>query len=162
MYPHHFESVAKVAASPDELFAYLDDQERLSAHMMKSSPMMAGTTMEFEFDERRGRAVGSRIGLSGKLFGLALEVVEVVTERDPPRAKAWETIGKPRLLVIGQYRMGFEIRPEGNGSRLLVFIDYGEPSGGWRFAGKLLGGLYARWCARSMAHGAAKYFERRR
>lgn len=161
MYPHHFESRAQVAASPDELFAYLDDQERLSAHMMKSSVMMAGTTMEFEFDERRGQAVGSRIGLSGKVLGLALEVVEVVTERDPPRRKVWKTIEEPRLLVIGAYRMGFEIEPEGSGSRLLVFIDYDEPSGRWRVAGKLLGGVYARWCTRSMAQGSARYFARR-
>ena len=76
MDPHHFQSRA--------------DQERFSAHMMKSSVMMAGTTMEFEFDERRGQAVGSRIGLSGKVLGLALEGVEVVTERDPPRRKVWE------------------------------------------------------------------------
>ena len=162
MYQHHFESIAQVPAAPAELFAHLDDQEQLSAHMMQSSPMMAGTTMKFEFDPQHGRAVGSRMGLKGKVLGLVLEVVEVVTRRDPPRAKAWETVGEPRLLVIGGYRMGFEIRPEGSGSRLLVFIDYDEPLGRWRFAGKLLGSRYARWCTRSMARGAARYFEDRR
>ena len=160
MYPHHFESRAHVTASPEILFAELDDQERLSAHMMKSSAMMAGSTMRFEFDERRGRAVGSRMALFGKVLGLLLEVVEVVTEREPPRRKAWETIGQPRLLVIGSYRMGFEIEAEGDGSSLTVFIDYDEPSGALRLAGKLLGGIYARWCTRSMAQGAASHFRR--
>ena len=161
MYRYHFESRAQVAASPGELFAWLDDQERLSAHMMESSAMTAGMRMQFDFDERRGRAVGSRMRLSGRLLGLPLEVIEVVTERDSPRRKAWETRGEPRLLVIGPYRMGFEIVPDANGSELLVFIDYDEPSKAWRVAGKLLGSVYARWCARSMAQGAAKHFERR-
>ena len=160
MYSHHFESGAQVAASPDELFATLDDQERLSAHMMKSSAMMAGSTMHFEFDERRGRAVGSRMRLFGSILGIALEVTEVVTERQPPRRKVWETDGRPRLLVIGPYRMGFDIDAQGSGSDLVVFIDYDLPSGPWRIAGTLLGGLYARWCTRSMAEGAAAQFGR--
>lgn len=160
MYPHHFESRVHVAASPDELFAELDDQQRLSEHMMKSSAMMAGSAMRFEFDERRGKAIGSRMRLFGKMLGISLEVLEAVTEREPPRRKAWETIGEPRLLVIGAYRMGFVLEPEGDGSSLRVFIDYAEPSGAARILGKLLGGLYARWCTRSMAEGAAVLFGR--
>lgn len=158
MFQHHFECAADVHASPEQLFSELDDQERLSAHMMKSSAMMAGSTMRFEFDERRGRAVGSRIGMFGKVLGISLELVEVVTDREPPRRKAWETVGEPRLLVIGSYRMGFDIQPEGSGSRLRVYIDYDDPPGPWRLAGKLLGGLYARWCTRNIAKGTAAQF----
>ena len=158
MYRYHYESHAEVAASPVDLFAELDDQERLSAHMMKSSAMMAGSAMRFEFDERRGRAVGSRMRLFGKILGLRLEVLEQVTERDPPRRKAWETLGEPRLLVIGRYRMGFEITPNVSGSSLVVFIDYDEPRGAWAIAGKLMGKMYARWCTRNMAEGAARHF----
>lgn len=158
MFQHHFEYAVDVHAPPEQLFGELDDHERLSAHMMRSSAMMAGSAMRFEFDERRGRAVGSRIGMFGKVLGMSLELVEVVTEREPPRRKAWETIGVPRLLVIGSYRMGFGIEPEGSGSRLTVYIDYDDPPGPWRLAGKLLGGLYARWCTRNIAEGAAKQF----
>ena len=158
MYRHHFESRADVAASPDAVFAYLDDQERVSAHMMSSSAMMAGTTMRFEFDEHRGRALGSTIRLSGRVLGFTLEAAETIIEREPPRRTLWQTIGEPRLLVIGAYRMGFEIRPKGKGSSLLVFIDYDEPGGRWRLAGRLLGRAYAGWCTRRMAEGAAKHF----
>ena len=160
MYPHHFESRVHVDAPPQMLFDELDDQERLSAHMMKSSAMMGGSTMHFEFDERRGRAVGSRMRLSGKILGIPLEVVEAVTQRDLARYKAWETLGEPHLLVIGRYRMGFEIQPEDDGSALTVFIDYDEPSGALRLLGKTLGGFYARWCTRSMAEGAVAHFRR--
>ena len=96
--------------------------------------------------------------LSGRILGLSLEVIELVAQRDPPRRKTWETLGEPHLLVIGPYRMGFEIVPDANGSELLVFIDYDEPSGPWRLAGKLLGSTYARWCTRGMVEGAARHF----
>ena len=161
MYPHRFEYGTHVEASAEALFAELDDQERLSAHMMKSSALMGGSMMRFEFDERRGHAVGSRMRLYGKVLGFSLEVIEIVTEREPPRRKLWETIGEPRLLVVGAYRMGFAIEPADGGCRLRVWIDYDLPRGFWRLAGILLGGFYARWCTRNMAEGAAAHFARR-
>ena len=39
-------------------------------------------------------------------------VEEIVTARQPPLRKVWRTIGVPRLLVIGEYRMGIEITPQ--------------------------------------------------
>jgi hypothetical protein len=37
-------------------------------------------------------------------------------------APAWKTIGEPKLLVIGSYRMGFRIEASGTASLLTVFI----------------------------------------
>jgi hypothetical protein len=159
-FKHRFESYADVAAAPRELFEELDDHERLSSHMMKSSAMMAGSAMRFEFDEQHGRAVGSQIRLYGTIMGLRLEVTEAVSERDLPRRKVWETVEEPHLLVIGRYRMGFEIEPGQAGSRLRVFIDYDDPAGAWHIGGKLLGGIYARWCTRNMVSGAVARFAR--
>ncbi len=34
---------------------------------------------------------------------------EVVTEREPPHHKAWETTGRQQLLVISNYRLGFDL-----------------------------------------------------
>ena len=70
--------------------------------MMNSSAMMAGSTMQFEFGEHRGKAVGSKIRLFGSILGIQLEVPEDVTDRDPLRRKQWETIDEPPLLVIGR------------------------------------------------------------
>jgi hypothetical protein len=157
-YSHHFEAGLAVNAPRETLFAELDDHEKLSAHMMQSSPMMAGSAMRFDFDEMHGRAIGSEIRMSGKMMGMTLEVREVVRERDPPRRKVWETVGSPRLLVIGDYRMGFTIDPLPNGSSLTVFIDYDDPAGAWAPLGWLLGPMYARWCTASMAEGAKAAF----
>ena len=146
-----------VRAAPTALFDYLDDQERLAAHMNKPSMMMMGGRMFYEFDAARGRAVGSVIRMGGNFLWLDLLVEEKVIERERPVRKIWETQGSPRLIIIGNYRMGFEIEGEGETSRLRVFIDYDHaPSLIGRTLGALFAPIYARWCVRRMA-GDAKH-----
>lgn len=157
---NHFETHAEVEAPPAEVFDLLGDHRRMVAHMTESSWMLAGSHLTIQMDENQGRAVGSTIALSGKILGLLLSVEEVVTEYDPPHAKAWETIGSPRLLVIGSYRMGFALSSRQAGSLLRVFIDYSLPDEGvTRLLGLLLGKSYARWCTKRMARDAAKHFQ---
>lgn len=74
-----------------------------------------------------GRALGSKVRMQGRVLGMTLCLDEVVTERQPPLRKAWQTVDA-KLLVIGQYRLGFEISPNGNRSALRVFIDYDLPA----------------------------------
>jgi hypothetical protein len=45
--------------------------------------------MTYEFDEAKGRAVGSVIKMGGSFLGIKLFVEEVVTERDSPRRNVW-------------------------------------------------------------------------
>ncbi|HEY6363154.1 MAG TPA: SRPBCC family protein [Candidatus Binatia bacterium] len=156
---HHYEARALVQAPMNEVFSYMDDPLRLSSHMSKSSWMMGGGQMEIELDSGRGQNVGSRIRLAGKVFGIRLSVEEVVAERNPPHRKVWGTIGSPRLLAIGRYRMGFEVAPQGTGTLLRVHIDYALPeSAPARWFGYLLGRCYARWCARRMVNDGVKHF----
>lgn len=154
-----FETVVRLSAQPLAIFARLDDQTRLAAHMEQPSAMMGGGRMTYDFDAGRGQAVGSHIKMGGSAFGLSISVDEVVTERDPPRRKAWETVGHPRLLVVGAYQMGFEIAPEASGSELRVWIAYDLAPG---LLGQLLGPalapLYAKWCVGRMATDAAEFF----
>ena len=115
--------------------------------------------MNIELDEARGQTVGSHIRLKGRVLGIPLHVEEIVTSREPPHRKVWETIGAPRLLVIGPYRMGFDISARGTSSLLRVFIDYDVPeTPPARWLGRMLGGFYARWCTQSMARDAAQHF----
>ncbi len=115
--------------------------------------------MQTELDEGRGQRVGSRIRLSGQVLGVRLSVEETVTERYPPHRKVWETTGTPRLLVIGHYRMGFELSPQGNASMLRVFIEYAWPEAlPARWLGRLFGRYYARWCTQQMVDDAVKHF----
>ena len=158
-YPRRAAAGALVASTPAELFAYLDKHSQLSMHMTKSSWMMGGGRMDMTADEGGFQRLGSRLRLSGKAFGLRIFLEEEVTVHKPPQTKIWQTIGAPKLLVIGAYVMGFEISPAQPGSQLRVFIDYDlPPSPIARLLGYLLGAFYARWCVRSMAHDAQAHF----
>lgn len=162
MLPLRDESSGFVRSPMDQVFAHLDDHTRLSSHMSERSWRTGGGRMETEIDEGRGQAVGSRIRLSGRVFGVELCVEEIVVERDPPRRKVWETIGAPELLVIGHYRMGFELSAQGNGSTLRVFIEYALPERApARWLGRLFGRYYARWCTQQMVDDAVNHFEAR-
>lgn len=160
-FPRQHRSEVLLAVEPAVLFAHLDDHRRLSAHMERPSLMTAGASMRIDTDEGHGRAVGSVIRLSGRVLGLRLSLEEVVTEREPPQRKVWETVGEPTLLVVGAYRMGFTIDPVAGGSRLVVFIQYDLPARGiGRVLGALLARYYAAWCTRRMAEDARTAFGR--
>ena len=156
----HNESTAVANAPVDRVFAYLDDPKALAAHMGESSMMMAGSRMLIDVDADGGRVVGSKIRMQGRMMGIALSLEEVITERQVPSRKVWETIGTPNLVVMAHYRMGFELTPRDDASMVRVFIDYSLPTsapGSW--LGHLLGGVYARWCTKQMADDVARHFD---
>lgn len=156
-FERQFKDEVVVAASPEQVFAYLDDHRNLSSHMSESSWMMGGGRMDTVIDEGMGQRMGSHIRLSGSAFGVNISLDEVVAEYEPPHHKTWETVGVPQLLVIGNYRMGFIVEPSGQGSLLAVFIEYDHPkTHAW--LGRLFGGFYARWCVRQMLVGATRAF----
>ena len=155
----HEDFSATVNAPVERVFELLDDQTRLSAHMNKRSWRMGWGKMDTVLDDRKGRAVGSHIVLRGRVFGLRLYLDEVITARVAPSSKSWETVGEPRLLVIGPYSMGFELEPQGVRTRLLVYIDYRLPTKGIaRLFGAVLGRLYATWCTHRMVSDAQHAF----
>jgi len=162
MLPLRHESSGSVQASPEQVFAHIDNPARLVSHMRKGSWRMAGGQMNTATDAGRGQTVGSRIRLSGRVLGVELSVDELVVERDPPRRKVWATTGAPKLLVIGQYRMGFELSPQGSVSMLRVFIEYALPERApARWLARLFGRYYARWCTRQMVDDAVEHFASR-
>lgn len=159
MHRRHEEYTDTVTAPPERVFDHLDDQARLSAHMSKRSWKMGWGKMDLRLDDKRGQAVGSRLVLDGRVFGVRLCLDEVVTERVPPVRKTWATIGEPKLLVIGSYRMGFDLSSRGPDTQLRVAIDYDLPATGVsRLLGKWFGRSYARWCTRKMVQDARAAF----
>lgn len=157
-YPLHGETSVALNVPVEAAFSYLDDFRKLSSHMEQSSGMMLGSRMSIDMDERIGRAVGARVRMRGAMMGLQLELEEVVTEREPPYRKTWETV-KANLLVIGQYRLGFELARQDGMSKLRVFIDYSLPSKApARLLGRLFARTYANWCVGRMAEDARRNF----
>ena len=161
MEARHEEYTGVIAASVDSVFAHLDDQTRLSAHMKERSWKLGWGKMEIRLDAQGGKAVGSHIVLEGRVFGIPLYLDEVVTERDPPQRKRWQTVGEPRLLVIGGYTMGFDVFAADGGTRVTVSIDYELPAHGFsRLLGHVFGRMYAQWCTRQMVQDAERAFAR--
>lgn len=159
LYTRHYEESVLVNATPPELFAFVDEHANLSSHMSKTSWMMGGGKMTTEIDDGKSKQVGSHIKMSGKAFGITLFLDEVVSERIPPNRKVWETVGSPRLIVIGPYQLGFNITPGESGSNLNVFIDYELPASLFsKVLGQLFGGMYAKWCVRQMISSATRRF----
>jgi hypothetical protein len=158
-YERHYAESVTVDAGAEDVFSFADDFSRLSEHMNKSSTRMMGGRMQMSFDDGRGRTVGSHVRMAGRMMGFDLFLEEIVTERVPPRHKAWETVGSPKLLVIGNYRLGFDVAPKGNSSDLRVFIDYDLPSSPkMRWLGFLLGSIYAKWCVSQMVKSVCLRF----
>lgn len=153
----HHEDDVRLAALPADAFALLDDHAAFSAHMEVPSWRTLGSSMRLLLDEGGGRRVGSRIRMEGRVAGLRIHLDEVVTRREPPFLKEWETTGSPRLLVVGHYRMRAEVSSEGAGSRVRVSLDYDLPER-QAWLGRLLGGAYARWCVRQMTAALAARF----
>lgn len=157
--PRSFESTVRLSAPPEAVFDFLDDFTNIGAHMTRASWMMAGSRMTYEFGASGGRAIGGLVKITGSFLGMPIHIEERVTERDRPEGKAWRTVGLPRMLLMGAYRMGFAIHPVPGGSRLEGYIDYVLPQRGpGRVAGALFAGLYARWCVRGMLAGAVARF----
>jgi hypothetical protein len=159
MMPRRYEARAHIAANPAAVFEFLDDHRRLVSHMTQASWSMGGGKMVLDADSAHGRAVGSWMRLTGRAFGIPVQVEEVITERAPPRRKVWETVGTPRLLIIGTYKLGFELLPDGGGTSARIFIDYELPSGFMsRLVGVAMADMYARWCVNRMIKDARAHF----
>lgn len=158
-FPHRTQRAVTLGARPDEVFAFLDIHDNIAGHMDRPSWAMLGGTMTAKADSLAGKQVGSLITIRGQVLGMTMSLAEQIVQRVPPRSKYWETIGTPRLLIIGGYRMGFDLEPLGDGTRAVVFIEYSLPSApplSW--LGRLLGPAYARWCVKRVIETAASAF----
>jgi hypothetical protein len=155
----HYENSIVLQAKPEEIFNFADNHLNFASHMNKSSMMMGGGKMVTEVDDGKGQVVGSHIKMSGIVFGIKIFLDEVIIKHDSPNFKEWETVGDLKLLVIGHYRLGFEITPEDQNSKFRVFIDYDQPKSlGSKILGFLFGRIYAKWCVQNMISGVKKRF----
>jgi hypothetical protein len=119
--------------------------------------MMGGGKMDVSIDDGQGKKVGSHIRMKGKAFGLPVSLDEIVTQRERPNLKTWETVGIPRLIVVGSYQMKIELKPQDSKTLLSVSIDY-DPPFFTPWLGKLFGDIYAKWCVHQMIKGVKNNF----
>jgi hypothetical protein len=157
--PYRKEAAVVVAAPREQVFAYIDEAAHMAGHMDRPTWMMGGGHMELRTDACRGHRVGSRMTLNGRAFGIPLGVETVVVERRAPALKQWETVGEPRLIVIGRYRITITIDRAPRQSRIAIRIDYDLPRSRRGRIAKWLAGIYALWCVRQMSTDLVSAFE---
>jgi hypothetical protein len=158
-YAKRYEDSAFIPAAAEDVFDYVDDHAHFYSHVVKFSRVVGGR-MELQMDEGRGRSAGSHLRLSGKVLGTSLSLEEVITRREPPHLKAWETVGTPKFLVVGRYQWNVQIQPQTGGAALRVSLDYDPPAkAGW--LRRLLSRVYMKLCAREMIEVTRNSFRRR-
>ncbi len=157
-FSRHYQESILIQSSPDDLFSFVDNHKNFSSHMNKKSWMMGGGRMQTETDAGHGQSVGSHIRMQGKAFGLDIFLDEVITKHEVPKYKEWETVSEPKLVVIGEYRMGFTIEEQANQSSLKVYIDYDLPRHN-TWLGFFFGNLYAKWCVHQMVTGVSSNWQ---
>ena len=155
--PYRFERDVVLAAEPAAVFDHLDDHRRLAAHMEQRSWRLGFGRLALNTSaDATGRQV---LVWRGRVLGLPIDVTEVVIERSPPHRKRWQTIGTPRLWVVGGYTMGFDVAVHVGGSQVRIDIEYTLPErGALHVVGRLIGHHYARWCVTRMIEDISGQF----
>lgn len=149
-----------IQASPEKVFAQMDDFSKTGMHMSESSMMMMGSKLTLEQLSPNPSGLGAKYRWYGKMMGMTIDFEEKVTKWEPPKLKEWETIGDAQIIIMRWYRMGFKITPSENGTIVLMSISY-EPPKAWffRMLSFLLGPLYCNWCLNNMLNDTKKAME---
>jgi hypothetical protein len=150
----------EILASPDKVFAHMNDINNVGWHMSGESSMpMMGSRLKLDtIDDRKG--VGATYRWKGRVMGGVIDIEETVTGWVKDREKTWQRIGKPKMIVMSDYTMHLLLTPTDKGTRVLFEIDYSLPKtpGGW-IIGKLLSRKYAKWCLQRACEDAKKALE---
>jgi hypothetical protein len=150
-----------IQATPEKVFAQMDDFSKTGMHMGEKSMMMMGNKLKLEQLSSNSTGVGAKYRWSGKTMGMKMDFSETVTKWQPPKFKEWETIDEAKIIIMSWYRMWFEIVPVEKGAISKLSIKYIPPKG-WFF--KILSFLFAKWycnwCLNNMLNDTKRNLEK--
>lgn len=150
----------EIMASPEKVFAHLDDINNVGWHMSEKSSMpMMGSRLKLEvIDDKKG--VGATYRWKGSVMGMTVDIQETVTKWVRDGEKTWQTIGKPKMIVMSGYTMHLSLTGTDKGTRVVFEIDYSLPKTPWGWIiGKLLARRYAKWCLQRACEDAKRTLE---
>ena len=152
--------VKEYNATPNEVFAYLDDLGATGMHMTKSSmPMMGGKlTLDFLSDNHSG--LHSKYRWTGKVLGFPLDFTVTVTKWSLNEEKIWETVGETKLIIYSWFRMHLKIKPVHNVTQAELSLSYKKPKSVFnRILSYFLADWYCRWCLKNMLDDTQRSIE---
>ena len=154
--------IIEIRATPEEVFAYLDDIKNVGMHMASSSMAMLGGKMSLQVISKNKTGRGATYRLRGGVLWMPIDITETVTKWAEGREKEWETVDNPKIIVMSWYRMHFVLKPAQRGTHVDFEIEYGLPTSFFgKMLGKLLARKYADWCLRRATEDAKLAIEQR-
>jgi len=150
-----------IQAPPEKVFAFMDDLSKTGMHMSQSSMMMMGSKLTLEQLEGPSKGVGATFHWSGKVMGMPIDITETVTKWIENKEKVWETIGSPKIIILGWYRMILKIESVKKGTLTSLEIEYTKPNGWfYKIMSFLFSGWYSRWCLNNMLNDTKNHLEK--
>lgn len=128
----------------DEVFGFLDNVRNMGAHMERGG---MGVKLQVERLSEHDTGVGATYRWYGKAFGLNVDYTTVVRHWVPNHEKAYETMGRARMIIMSGFRMRWSLVPVVTGTKIAIDLEYGRPDTlVGRFLSRLLGKRYGDWC----------------
>ena len=150
-----------IHSTPEKVFAQMDDFSKTGMHMTESSMMMMGSKLKLEQLSTNAIGVGASYRWYGKMMGMIMDFSETVTKWQPPKLKAWETVGEAKIIIMSWYRMWFEIMPAENGTIAKLSISYLPPKQWYyKILSFFFARLYCNWCLNNMLTDTKKNLEK--
>ena len=151
-----------IHSSPQKVFSFMDNLSKTGMHMSENSMMMMGSKLILEQLSGPLQGVGATFHWYGKVMGMSIDITETVTKWTENHEKIWETIGTPKIILLGWYRMILKTEPAKEGTLASLQIDYTPPSGLFHnILYFFLSHYYCNWCLNNMLNDSKKIFEKR-
>ena len=150
-----------INATPEKVFAQMDDFSKTGMHMSENSMMMMGSKLKLEQLSPNATGAGASYRWYGKMLGMKMDFSETVTIWQPPKRKEWEIIGEAKIIIMSWYKMGFEISPNENGTMAKIGISYLPPKEWYyKILSFFFANWYCNWCLNNMLDDTKKNLEK--
>lgn len=108
----HAQNVIGIRASPERVFAHMDDIANVGWHMegKRSMPMMGGKLHLQKLSEN-ATGVGATYRWYGKVLRMTIDFKETVTKWIENKEKVWSTIEDPKMIIMSKYEMRLHLSP---------------------------------------------------
>ena len=146
-----------IHSTAEKVFACMDDIADTGMHMTKSSIPMMGSKLELKQLSENATGLNSKFRWFGKMMGFTMDFTVVVTKWIKDKEKVWETIGKPKMIILGWYQMRLLVSAEAQNIKAVLSITYTKPKNiFFKFIAFFLAPLYSNWCLNNILQDSKK------